>query len=354
MMAGLALVAAAASAQAQSAPLTPTPPPAMLPEAHFNPDGSVQIDKLVVPFSAYASDEAQAGWRQAHDPKAAAPPALDLPGLQALYGRFNDELAARMKALYPVTIEAKTIGGVRTEIIRPKAGVAPENARRVLINLHGGGFLWGEGSGGEVEAIPIASVGKVTVITVAYRQGPEHHFPAGSEDVAAVYKALLADHKPGEIGIYGCSAGGILTAQATAWILTHGMPAPGAIGTFCGSAAPVSGDSMAFNQAVTADFAPKTGAPYLGGVDWKDPLVAPVNSPELLAKFPPTLLIAGGRDFTLSSLFYTQRRMTAAGVTAELHVWDGLPHAFFMNPDLPESREAYDVIAKFFARNLAR
>jgi acetyl esterase/lipase len=70
--------------------------------------------------------------------------------------------------------------------------------------LHGGAFLWGAHSGGLVESIPVASVGKMKVISVDYRQGPEAAFPAASEDVAVVYTALLKHYKPRNIGIYGC------------------------------------------------------------------------------------------------------------------------------------------------------
>jgi acetyl esterase/lipase len=46
--------------------------------------------------------------------------------------------------------------------------------------------------------------------------------------------------------------------------------------------------------------------------------------------------------------------LVKAGVDAELHVWDGLPHAFWYNSDLPESREVYDVIARFFDRHFGK
>jgi hypothetical protein len=35
----------------------------------------------------------------------------------------------------------------------------------------------------------------------------------------------------------------------------------------------------------------------------------------------------------------------------ELHVWAGLGQAFFYNINLPDSREAFDVMARFCARN---
>ena len=91
---------------------------------------------------------------------------------------------------------------------------------------------------------------------------------------------------------------------------------------------------------------------YFSSVDPNDPLVSPINSPEILAKFPPTLIITGTRAFEMSSAVYTHSRLVKLGVDAELHVWEGLFHGFFYNPDVPESRDAYDVIVKFFDRHL--
>ena len=318
--------------------------------------GTLHLEPFDVPFSTLASPRAREAFTaQLHQD---GPPSTGgAPVLREFYGRFNDKAAARMRALYAVHIELKTIGGVRTEIITPKDGIATENSKRILINLHGGGFMWGEGSGGEVESIPIASLGRITVITVFYRMGPENVFPAASEDVAAVYKELLKTHKPANVGIYGCSAGGILTGQAIAWFDKTHLPMPGAIGTFCGSIVPPEGDSAYIGPALNGVKGqpspyPVAGLPYFLGADLHDPLVFPVYSPSLLAKFPPTLLISGSRDFAFSSVLKSQSALTDAKVEAELHLWDGMWHAFFMDPDLPESRKVYDVIVQFFDRHL--
>ena len=85
-----------------------------------------------------------------------------------------------------------------------------------------------------------------------------------------------------------------------------------------------------------------------------NPLAAPANSPELLAKFPPTLFITGTRAFELSSAVYSHGQLVKAGAEAELHVWDGLVHGFFNNPAVPESREAFNVIVNFFDRHLGK
>ena len=83
-----------------------------------------------------------------------------------------------------------------------------------------------------------------------------------------------------------------------------------------------------------------------------DPLVSPIVSPALLRKFPPALIITATRAMEMSAAVNTHRELVKAGVDARLHVWDGLGHAFFYDPALPESREAFDVQAAFFRRQL--
>ena len=93
---------------------------------------------------------------------------------------------------------------------------------------------------------------------------------------------------------------------------------------------------------------------YFEGADWNDPLVAPMNDLELLARFPPSLIISSTRDLALSSALVTHQRLTEAGAESDLHVYEGLVHYFFADTDLPESRHAFNVIARFFDSHLDR
>ena len=322
--------------------------------------GTATVAGFSVPYSTYASPQARRMFQRVLEEGRHAPPLTGpIAASRAYYDRINTDRAERMRRLYPVRVEARTIGGVATQVITPAQGIDPTQQHRVLINLHGGAFLWGAGSGGLVESIPIASLGRIEVITVDYRQGPEHTFPAASEDVAAVYRVLLKRYPARNIGIYGCSAGGFLTAESVAWFISKKLPVPGAIGTFCGSITALGGDSAYVAPALNGEPAPTTilklsDLPYLKGARPTDPLVFPANSPALLARFPPTLLITGTRDFTMSSVIQSQRLLAAAGVDAELHVWDGMWHSFFSDPEMPESREAYNVMVHFFDRKLGR
>jgi len=54
----------------------------------------------------------------------------------------------------------------------------------------------------------------------------------------------------------------------------------------------------------------------------------------------------------LSAALYTHEQLVKLGVDAELHVWEGLFHGFFYNMDVPESKDALNVIVQFFSRHL--
>ena len=326
--------------------------------AKIDAAGTVSSPAARFPFSAYASKEALTRFGRIFEEGKAAPPlGQDIRASRVFYDKINSDRAARMKKLYPVEIAAQKFAGVAADVVTPKGDVDPRNTRRVLINLHGGGFLWGAGSGGLVEAIPVASVGKIKVITVDYRQGPEYTFPAASEDVEKVYRELLKTYSPQNIGIYGCSAGGALTAEATAWLQTKKLPAPGAIGIFCAGVVDLDGDSaytgpLLMGEPVPEHAFPLTSLPYFKGVDPANPLVLPGISREVLAKFPPTLLISGSRDFAMSAALRSNELLSEAGARTELHVWEGMWHSFFSDPELPESKAMYAVVARFFDREL--
>lgn len=321
--------------------------------------GSVTVGSRTVPFSSHASAEARDAFA-----RRLAEPGIDqanapIAKVRAFHEERSRQALARMATLYPVDVRRTTMGGVEVQVVTPKAGVTPANRHRALINVHGGSFLFGWPSGALVESVPIAALGGFTVVTVNYRMAPEHKFPAAGQDVEAVYRALLKTYPARGIGIYGCSSGAVVTGEATALIDHDGLPMPGAIGTFCGSIEGTGGDSQYIGALLNGYPLPtvvkpltRSGNGYLDGQSDSDPLVIPARSPELLKRFPPTLLITSTRDFAMSNTITAHGDLVKAGVDAELHVWDGLWHAFFTDPDLPESREAYAVITKFFAAHL--
>jgi monoterpene epsilon-lactone hydrolase len=339
---------ASTSVIAQSSPASPS--------VTVDPDGTVEVPASTVPISVYLSPEAKAyvaeHLKDMKDPEMLKPDGGVPRFLKPYLMRDHEEFAVDRKDY--------TIAGVHAYDYTPKAGVSAANKKRVLIDLHGGGFSGCWPTCAELESIPVSGIGQIEVISLDYREAPANKFPAASEDVASVYRELLKTHKPEEIGIYGCSAGGMLTAESMAWFQSHSLPMPGAIGILCASASSTFGGDASYTANWLGEArvpAPARGGTgllgYFAGVDPKDPLISPVDSPSVLAKFPPTLVLTGTRGFEMSSAIYTHTELVKVGVDAELHVWEGLFHGFFYNTDVPESKDAFNVIVKFFDKHLA-
>lgn len=347
------------------------PSQANQPPAPVDGDGTTHVPAFLLPASSFLdpAGRAKSGPTQEEQAKDAAAwrtcPPLEGAGLSQASAIRRCEAGAfqgswyykQLRYRYAVTTAQHDMAGVPTEVFIPVAGIAARNRERVLIDLHGGGFWGGWDINSESESVPVASLGRIKVISVNYREGPEHAFPAASEDVAAVYRQLLKTYKPGDIGIYGCSAGALLAAEAVAWFQKEHLPSPGAIAMLSGGASYWSdGDSGYFARAIYGDDVVFQGAdrnPYFKETSPNDPLAFPVRSAAIMGEFPSSLLMSGTRDIALSSTVYTHSVLVGRGVEAELHVWEGLGHAFFYDVDLPESRAAYQVIVRFFDTHLA-
>ena len=90
---------------------------------------------------------------------------------------------------------------------------------------------------------------------------------------------------------------------------------------------------------------------YFAGVDLADPAVSPMESEGALLSFPPLFLASSTRDWLLSSVVECHRRVTNLKGDAELHIWDGLNHAFHYDPDLAECDELHQKMLTFFSRH---
>ncbi len=176
-----------------------------------------------------------------------------------------------------------------------------------------------------------------------------------------MYRAALKSYAPERIGLFGCSAGGVLTGESLAWFAKEKLPMPAAAGLFCAAGdARYRGDSRIVVAAVNDALLPdKAGALpiwedlyYGDNVDFHDPLVSPVFSDAVLQQFPPTLFLTATRAAELSNAAYTHARLVDLGRESDLHVWDGLGHAFHLTNALPESQQALRVAARFFSKHL--
>jgi len=314
-------------------------------------DGTAYITRIV-PVPTTISPEAQKVLARVV-PDAAVPETLEQR--RTYTDNWQAGAGEESKKLYPVNLASDSIAGVPVRIVTPLI-IPREKQDRVLINLHGGGF--NSDSGSLTESIPVANLTRTKVIAVLYRLAPEHPFPAGLDDAVAVYKELLKTYKSSRIAIYGTSAGAILTAEVTVKLKQLHLPLPAATGIFSGMGDfSRSGDSIALyalNGLSGRLDPPKRDAhsDYAASIDLRDPALSPLYAD--LTGFPPTLFLTSGRDLLLSGTTILHRAYLRAGVDAQLVVFEALPHAFWNNAALPESKEAQHHIAKFLDEHLGR
>jgi len=322
--------------------------------ATFDADGTAHITRTV-PMPASVSPEAQkwlAGLaNSAHGPE-------DLPTRRKRTDEWRARQSAEARRLFPVNLESTNIAGVPTDILTPLETPAA-NRDRVLINLHGGGF--NSDSGSIIEGAPICNLTTIEVVSVYYRLAPENPFPAAVDDVVAVYKELLKTYKPKNIGIFGTSAGAILTAEVAVKLKQLNLPLPAALGLFSVLADySHTGDS---HQLFTLSGFPGVLNPqdpnavlgsdeYARNTDRHDPVLSPIFAD--LKGMPSTLLVTSTRDLLLSGTTLFHRALLRANVDAQLVVFEALPHAFWYHFGLPETTEALNLMAKFFTDKLGR
>ncbi len=311
-------------------------------------DGTAHITR-VVPVPSTISPQAQAALRNNY-----ADREQTLAERRSTTDAWQNGAGEKSRAVYPVNIKETTVAAVPVRDVTPVTMKYPD---WVLICLHGGGF--NSDSGSYTESIPIANLTGARVVSVLYRLAPEHPYPAALDDAVAVYKELLKSYKPQHVAVYGTSAGAILTAEMAVKLKQLGLPEPAALGVFSGLgdfSHSTDTDAIFTGRGLIGELPLPNGKPkaaeYLGDRDRRDPIISPVFAD--LDGMPPALFVTSTRDMLLSGTTILHRAFLRAGSDARLVVFEALPHAFWNDVALPESREAYGYMAAFFLQQLSR
>jgi epsilon-lactone hydrolase len=320
--------------------------------SYIDANGTARVTR-VIPVPQDLSPEAQAFISHRVPDEAPTPSLAERrKGLDA----WEERARTQWSKLLPNKIEETTIAGVPVRVVTPE-GMPAGNRDKVLINLHGGGFNGDSGS--YAESIPIAGYTGIKVVAVLYGLAPENPFPAGVDDAVAVYKELLKTYKPDHIVVYGTSAGATMTAEVAVKLKQLGLPMPAAVGIFStldSFARPGDSYAMYTLSGLAGHLEPPVSGEhdpyYVGSANPKDPVLSPIEAD--LHGMPPALFVTSERDALLSSTTNLHRAYLRAGVDARLVVFDGLPHAFWYHPELPESIEANHIMADFFLAHLLK
>ena len=311
-------------------------------------NGTAHVTR-VIPVPKTISPEAQASLR-----RPAGVEHQSLVERRATTEAWQTRAGEASRKAYPVNIASLTIAGVPVRNVLPLEDAHPDH---VLINVHGGGF--NSDSGSFTESIPIANLTHTRVVSVLYRLAPEHPFPAALDDTIAVYRELLKTYKAAHIALYGTSAGAILTAEVAIRLRQLHLPLPGALGIFSGTgdlSQDADSQAMYALRGLTGSLPVSGTQPrtteYSGTTNPKDPVLSPLYAD--LHGMPPTLFITSTRDLLLSGTTILQRAFLRSGDDARLIVFEALPHAFWNDISLPETKEAYTYMADFFSQQLNR
>ena len=265
---------------------------------------------------------------------------------------------AALRERLRVKTEPLTVNGVNAFMVTPEV-IAPENRNRLLVHVHGGCYVLQGGEAGTTEAIYMAGFGHFKVLSVDYRRPPDAPYPAALDDVVAVWKGALKMADASHMAVFGTSAGGALTLSMVLRVKQERLPLPAAIapGTpmsdLTGTGDSFQTNFMIDNVLVGEGRCDAMARLYANGHDLKDPMLSPVYGD--MHGFPPTILSTGTRDLLLSNTVRVHRKLRQAGVEAELHVYEGQSHAQYMrDANAPETKEAFEEIARFFDKHLAK
>jgi monoterpene epsilon-lactone hydrolase len=322
-----------------------------------NSDKSViSMPARFIPTPRTVSPQAQAFLSSPPPVGQISPPALgDKAGWRTYIEQVNRGLiafTARNAKAYPADTITHPLSAAPLYEVTPH-NLSPGNEHRAVLYIHGGGFIVGGGQGAIHAAMPIAGLAKMRVYSIDYRKPPDHPFPAGLNDTLEAYRWLLERYKPGNIALFGPSAGGNLAPACLLKARDMGLPLPAACALHSPAAdCTESGDSYETND--TLDIILKHRSPdlftmYADGHDMRDPLVSPVFG-DYSKGFPPTILTSGTRDLLLSSTVMLHRALRRGGIKAELHVWEAMTHAPFFNA--PEEQEVMGEHVQFMLEHM--
>lgn len=226
---------------------------------------------------------------------------------------------------------------------------------RVVLYLHGGGYVIGSNRTHMDLACRIARESEAQVFVLEYRLAPEHPYPAALDDSLLAYQALLAQGvRPDRIILAGDSAGGGLAVATLMAIRDRGWPAPaGGVGISpwldlsceMSSMSPRHVSDPLLSPARIRVFAEH----YAQQADLRDPGLSPLFGE--IAGLPPLLLQVGRDEILLDEVLHFGDRLEQAGHWVDVDVWHNMFHVWHLTAAwLPEGARAITRLGEFVQR----
>jgi len=271
------------------------------------------------------------------------------PSFEASRLRIREaKLAARIAKL-PRDVEVRrlTAGPIRGEWIEP----AGAQYHRVILYLHGGGYVMGSPDTHRSLVARIAAASSARALLLNYRLAPEHPFPAPLEDTLAAYRWLLMEGlDPAGIVFAGDQAGGGLALAAAIALRDNRAPLPGAIvalspWTDLALSGPTILRNAANDHTMSIEMLVYFAQSYLQGTLPTNPLVSPLYG--RLRGLPSMLIHAGANEILRDDATRLADRALQVGVDVSVEVYAGQTHAFQLFDMLPEAGASVARIGQF-------
>jgi acetyl esterase len=216
-----------------------------------------------------------------------------------------------------------------------KSGTLP-----VLVFFHGGGWVVGNIESHDGMCRHLANRTEGAVVSVDYRMGPEHRFPAAVDDCVAA-TAWTADNAaalgidPARLAVGGDSAGGNLAAVVSLVVRDKGAPRIAyQVLIYPATDAAMRHESIAryaegyvLTRATMRWFYEQYLASPEEAEDWR---VSPLLAPDL-SRLPPAFVLTAGYDPLCDEGDAYVQRLAAAGVPVTHRRFPGQVHGFAMN-----------------------
>ena len=258
-------------------------------------------------------------------------------------------------------VQDLAVGAVGLRLYRP-LGEAAGAVLPGLVYLHGGGWTIGDRDTHDVLCRQLANGSGCAVVSVDYRLGPEHRFPAAVDDSVAALRWVRAQAAAlgidsGRIAVGGDSAGGNLAAVACLALRDGGEPPPAFQlliypATDMRAVAP-SHTSNGQGYLLTSDSIAYYRGHYVPDAAlWADWRASPLLAPSL-AGLPAALVITAGYDPLRDEGRQYADALSAAGNRVQYICFERQIHGFItMGRLLDEAQTAVDVCASALRRAL--
>jgi acetyl esterase len=216
------------------------------------------------------------------------------------------------------------------------------DASRLLVFLHGGGFVFGDLETHDGQSRRLANRTGSTVLTVGYRRPPEHRFPAAPDDVDTVLR-WVGVHGSGlgldlrRVVAVGDSAGGNLALVSA--LRNPGVLAASVLVYPFVDAAMAGASYAADDGGLTRGEAAWYWAQYARDADdLADPDLTPIRS-DRLGTLPVTLLQIAEHDVLADEDAELARLIASAGGEVQVTTYPGMIHGFWRHPRLFDAAE---------------